>query len=257
MIKPVVITRPYRQAIEFLPRLSQIGRKGVLFPLFEIFPLLDDTELKRKLAQITNYATIIFVSPNAIHSVLPKVNPWPQVVGIGVMGAGSLFSLKEYGLNQENALIYMPKKNGPMDSESLFAAMPISELKGKSVLIIRGEHGRDWLREALQNEGILVEQVASYRREVPVWDLTRAELLCDLLEQPSDWVITSSEGLNNLVEMVVTNMGRTELAKLQRQSIWVPHKRIAEKAKECGFQDITLTGSGDENVLAALQWRVR
>jgi uroporphyrinogen-III synthase len=150
----------------------------------------------------------------------------------------------------------MPKENDPMDSESLFAAMPIPEWKGKSVLIIRGEHGREWLFEQLRNEGILVEQVASYRREAPVLDLGGAELLSSLLGQASDWVITSSEGLKNLVEMVVKQGGKGALAGLQRQSLWVPHARIAEKAKECGFQDITLTGSGDENLLAALQWHV-
>jgi len=46
------------------------------------------------------------------------------------------------------------------------------------------------------------------------------------------------------------------VAKLQHQNIIVPHARIAEVAQDLGFHFITLTASGDENVLVALQSHV-
>jgi uroporphyrinogen-III synthase len=43
------------------------------------------------------------------------------------------------------------------------------------------------------------------------------------------------------------------LTKMQHQRLIVPHVRIAETATTLGFRNITLTGSGDEQLLAALQ----
>jgi uroporphyrinogen-III synthase len=45
------------------------------------------------------------------------------------------------------------------------------------------------------------------------------------------------------------------VAKLQQQHLIVPHARIAETASALGFNAVTLTGSGDERLLAALQSR--
>jgi uroporphyrinogen-III synthase len=45
------------------------------------------------------------------------------------------------------------------------------------------------------------------------------------------------------------------VAKMQQQHIIVPHVRIAESAQKLGFGHITQTGSGDEPLLAALQFR--
>jgi uroporphyrinogen-III synthase len=40
---------------------------------------------------------------------------------------------------------------------------------------------------------------------------------------------------------------------MQHQHLIVPHARIAETARALGFGRVTLTGSGDERLLAALQ----
>jgi uroporphyrinogen-III synthase len=42
---------------------------------------------------------------------------------------------------------------------------------------------------------------------------------------------------------------------MQQQHLIVPHARIAETARALGFARVTLTGSGDERLLAALQSR--
>ena len=45
----------------------------------------------------------------------------------------------------------------------------------------------------------------------------------------------------------------TGLARLQAQHLIVPHARIAETARALGCDRITLTGSGDARLLAAIQ----
>jgi uroporphyrinogen-III synthase len=49
--------------------------------------------------------------------------------------------------------------------------------------------------------------------------------------------------------------GKAGVVKLQQKRLLVPHERIEETARELGFSSVTLTGSGDEALLAALQFR--
>jgi uroporphyrinogen-III synthase len=45
------------------------------------------------------------------------------------------------------------------------------------------------------------------------------------------------------------------VVNLQQKRLLVPHERIEETARELGFSSVTLTGSGDEALLAAFQFR--
>jgi len=45
------------------------------------------------------------------------------------------------------------------------------------------------------------------------------------------------------------------VAKMQQQHVIVPHARIADAARALGLARVTLTGSGDERLIAALQSR--
>jgi uroporphyrinogen-III synthase len=86
-----------------------------------------------------------------------------------------------------------------------------------------------------------------------------------LLAKSCDWVITSSEALRGLMELL-GQLDREDgeggagaparaVVNMQQQHLIVPHARIAQTAKGLGFTRLTLTGSGDERVLAALQSR--
>jgi uroporphyrinogen-III synthase len=55
------------------------------------------------------------------------------------------------------------------------------------------------------------------------------------------------------MQMAEQACGAAGVAKMQQQTIIVPHVRIQETAQMLGFRHITLTGSGDERLLAALQ----
>jgi len=61
-------------------------------------------------------------------------------------------------------------------------------------------------------------------------------------------VVTSSEGLRNLFEMV-GKLGQSWLAKTP---LIVPHARIAETARGLGLTNIVVTEAGDEGILAGL-----
>lgn len=252
-MRKVIITRPLAQAYSFARRVSELGREPVLFPLLEIHPLLDFTALRRTLDNLENYAMVVFVSPNAIDAVFSLIKNWPSNVAIAVMGAGSRNALDGYGRNASNTPIVSPLNLHRTDSQTLLEVLDLEMLRGKKVLIVRGETGREWLAGELQATGIQVDQVAAYRRMGTPLDQTRRMQLTELLTACHDWVITSSEALRILMDMTGQIAEEADIVEIQQQTMIVPHVRIAETAQMLGFQHIILTGSGDDQLLAALQ----
>lgn len=253
--RPVVITRPLAQAQPLAQRVAEIGRQAVVFPLLEILPLGDDSMLQEKIHELGSYAMVAFVSPNAIEAMFRELSGWPPQVAIAVMGEGSKAALARFGLTPSNARIFSPIDPLRTDSQTLLEVLDIDALRGKRILIVRGESGRELLADALRAQGVQVEQVAAYRRAAPVLDEpTRAQLL-RLLDEKADWVITSSEALRILIGLAKEAGGDEAVAKLQQQRMIVPHVRIAETASSLGLINVIQTGSGDEQLLAALQSR--
>lgn len=251
----VIVTRPAAQAGEFAGKLAARGRQAILFPLLEIHALSENAGLDAELARLTGYALVAFVSPNAIDAVFRRLPGWPPGLPVAVMGEGSRAALAAHGVTDRNARIISPGNAERTDSETLLDELDFDDLRGKKVLIVRGDSGRELLADALRRHGVEVVQVAAYRRAAPVFDALREQQLRLLLDRENDWVITSSEALRTLMHWVNSLSPEVGVAKMQRQHLIVPHVRIAETAKNLGFQHITLTASGDESLLVALQSR--
>jgi uroporphyrinogen-III synthase len=261
---PVIITRPLAQAVPLAQRVTALGREAVVFPLLEIQPLTDQAALRAALQDLSRYAMVAFVSPNAIdaafgaafgasHASGIPVSAWPPAVAVAVVGEGSRAALAQHGVIAANASIFSPRDPKRTDSQTLLQALDLDRLRGKEVLIVRGETGRELLADELRSAGVKVTQVAAYRRACPELDEAGRKQLGRLLDRSNDWIVTSSEALRNLVAMAEQLGGSSALMKLQQQRLIVPHVRIAETAEMLGLRNLTLTGSGDEQLLAALQ----
>ncbi|HVL75684.1 MAG TPA: uroporphyrinogen-III synthase [Noviherbaspirillum sp.] len=252
---PVVVTRPAAMAQPLADGLRAAGRDAVVLPLLEIVPIEDATTLRECLARLDTYALVVFVSPSAIDIVLPMIASWPASAAVAVVGEGSRRALARHGVCEDNARIFSPCDPQRSDSETLLQVLDLEALRGRRVLILRGDGGRELLGDALRGAGAQVEQVTAYRRRAPIFNEARRELLQRLLDGGAIWLITSSEALRVLTGWVRDAFGAAGLTKLQAQRLIVPHPRIAETAGALGFSDITQTASGDEHLLAALQSR--
>lgn len=254
----VIITRPAAQAGSLAERIAALGRPVVLLPLLEIHPLPDSAPLIAALAQLPAYAMVAFVSPNAIDAAFAHIAAWPDGVALAVLGEGSRQALAAHGITPACATILSPPATLPSDSEHLLQSLDLECLRGRRVLIVRGESGRELMGAALRAAGVHVTTVAAYRRTVPLLDAARSAQLRDLLRKNNDWIITSSEALRGLLYALAQDdagAAPSAVAKMQQQHLIVPHARIAQTANELGFTRVTLTGSGDAGVLAALQLR--
>lgn len=253
MPDPVVITRPLAQCQALADSVAALGREAVLLPLLDIFPLDDQSALQRTLAGLADYALVAFVSPNAIDAAFAHLRGWPAGVALAVLGDASRACLAGHGIDDGNATIFSPREAARSDSEHLLEALEPAALAGKRVLIVRGDSGRELMADGLRAAGALVDTVAAYRRRVPVLTAPLAATLRSLLARPNDWIITSSEALRGLLGLVAQLDDGASVAKLQQQHLIVPHARIAETAASLGLTRLTLAGSGDACLLAALQ----
>lgn len=257
---PVVITRPLAQAQPLAARVAALGLPVEVLPLLEIAPLADPAPLQAVLANLAQFDLVAFVSPNAIDAAFAYIPQWPAGVAAAVVGEGSRLALAAHGVTEANARIHMPADSAHSDTEHLLDAMDLHALRGARVLIVRGESGRELMGDAFRAAGAEVTVAPAYRRQVPPMTDPLAQRLRALLAGPATWVITSSEALRGLLDLVrqlppQPGSQYDAVAKLQQQDLIVPHARIAETATALGFHHITQTASGDERLLAALQSR--
>lgn len=251
----VVITRPRAQAEPLAARITAMGLQAHVLPLLEIHPLQDDRLLLASLHSLSEYALVAFVSPNAIQAVFSHSFEWPRGVDVAVIGESSRQALVRVARLPTDLRIFSPKDPARTDSETLLEVLDLPALRGRKVLIMRAETGRELLADRLREAGVVVDQVAVYRRHAPRLDAPFISQLKTLLALECDWLITSSEALRYLHQNVLTLGGQEAWAHLCQQRLIVPHQRIADSAQEIGCEHILLTGSGDDALIAALQSR--
>jgi uroporphyrinogen-III synthase len=253
MPRPVVLTRPIAQAEPLASRIRALGREVEVLPLLEISPLPDQAPLRAALAGLAGYRLVAFVSPNAIDAAFAHIAAWPPGLQAAVVGEGSRLALIDKGVPA--GLVASPADPAHSDTEHLLQALDLAALRGARVLIVRGESGRELMADAFRAAGAEVTVLPAYRRAVPPLTEALAARLRALAAGEADWIITSSEALRGLVGLLKELNKLTIVATLQHHHLIVPHARIADTAKGLGFLHVTLTGSGDERVLAALQSR--
>ena len=268
----VVVTRPSGQSAALLALLQGAGFESIEFPLIDIGPVADVAPLRAALGELyapaeLGFALVVFVSPNAIdHAFTALSSAWPSHVAIGVVGPGSVAALARQGVAPPAYTIVSPAADAKVtetptdpryDSEALYAAIEAhfgpDGLKDKRVLIVRGDGGREWLADALSAAGAKVEKVAAYRRIVPEPSMRDWERIHALLAgAPHAWLLTSSEGVRNLEELAREHLTVDETLTLKHAPLVTPHPRIAEAARQAGFDRITVSGAGDERIVQAL-----
>lgn len=255
-MKPVVITRPAAQAQTLALRLTESGCTVRIFPLLDIQPLTDTSELRTTLSRLHDYAMVAFVSPNAIDAVFAHLQVWPPAVAVAVVGEGSRQALARHGVSDDHATIISPRDTQRTDSATLLKELDLPALHGKKVLIVRAATGRELLADQLRAAGVEVEQVVAYQRLVPLLDQARRAQLQSLLAEENDWIITSSEAMRFLKQMVEQTAQGQGWQRMQNKTLILPHPRIAETAQELGFTRTILCGSGDAALFAAIQSRL-
>jgi uroporphyrinogen-III synthase len=245
--RTVVLTRPAGQAAGLAGEVEARGGQALNFPVIEIAPPADTTELAAASARLEDYDLAFFVSRNAVEQALSFIlarRQWPAAVRVATVGKGSQRCLEGYGFEQ----VIAPREG--FDSEAVLAlpAFQPGSMNGAQVLIFRGDGGRELLGDTLRLRGARVDYVACYTRRIPAID---RELLLEPARRGGVdvLVLTSSEGVDNLLHMLAPQGAGV----MRSIPLLASHPRIAQRARDAGFATVLLAEPGDAGILAGLE----
>ena len=230
--KGIVVTRPRELARGLAAAIESAGGRAIVFPTIEI----EDAPPPAALGRLDAYDLAVFVSPTAVQKVLARVEEWPERLPAAAIGAGSKRELERFGVRG----VLAPDEGA--DSEALLNLPELQRVRGKRVVIFRGGAGRPLLGDALAARGAQVEYAECYRRVLPKAD---PALLLAQWPQVDAVTVSSSEGLDNFVTLVGAS---TVIAK----PLFVPHERVAARAREHGAREVIVAGASDAAVLERL-----
>jgi len=232
----VMVTRPAGQSAGLIELLREADMQPVELPLLELVALPPPALEAR--AQALDTDLVVAVSPSAVgfgRDWWPGA--WPPACGVAGVGSGTARAWRAAGA----AAVIEPQGDG--DSEALLAHPALQAVAGRTVLILRGEGGRDLLGPALRARGAEVIEWLCYRRRAPA-DL--AARLTSVLQTPVDaWTVTSSEALAHLDAAWPAGQPRSAM-------VFAPHPRIAAAARAAGWATVATEG-GDAGLMAALR----
>ncbi len=248
--KRVLVTRPEGQESGLVAALEARGFYVCHQPLLALEAVdAPDGAERSRILDLDRYQHVIFISSNAVRFGMPWLEAfWPQwPVGLNwyAVGDSTARALANWGVEA-----LTPGAN--MTSEGLLQLPSLQSVHHERVLIVKGRGGRELLREALQQRGASVDQLACYRR-LPV-QLEEGELAARLADWQIDVIaLSSGQGLDSLLALI----SREETSKLGRIALLVPSRRVAEQARAVGFERLLVAENAtDDAILRALeQWQ--
>tara|TARA_B100000795_G_scaffold108551_1_gene80149 strand:- start:41 stop:808 length:768 start_codon:yes stop_codon:yes gene_type:complete len=163
----LISTRPYEKNMVLLKELKGTNISLLNYPLTKIEPLKDYAKFDSLLNNLKNYQHIIFISTNAVHFFVERfkslVIKLPDHIIFSSIGPTTQKALE----NEFNINVYCPEKT--YDSKHLIKNKIFNNIQNKKVLIIRGEGGREVLKDMLEKKGSEVHYGECYiRNYVPI-----------------------------------------------------------------------------------------
>lgn len=243
----VLVTRAEDQAGELVRAIESAGGQAIRFPVLTISGH-DAALLASEFAALPAPDLIIFVSPNAVRFGVAATRM--STARVAAVGPATARALQDAGVKVD----IVPAAG--FDSEHLLAHPDLQIMSGRSVVIVRGERGRELLGNALRARGAVVNYLSAYRRapnRPPAATIARLD---------DDWrngrvdcvTVMSVETLENLLAALPP----ASLALLGKTPLVAPGDRVIQTACELvpGIPAITAPGPTAADMLNALiEWR--
>jgi uroporphyrinogen-III synthase len=238
----VLVTRPQPQADELLTLLSAQGIDAYHLPLFDYVAATNTTALTAQIQALdANNSLAIFVSAAAVtfaQSLLP-LSQWP-VQHIVAVGNKTAQALQQLGVACET-----PKQQC---SEGILQLPSLQQVQQKTVVIVRGDGGREIIAEQLSAKGAIIRYIECYQRQ---W---REYQINELNTQLKNWQINGIVSTSNaLLIRLVSLLKKAELTEQRywfEQCQWfVISERMLAQAKQLGIQRVVNVGTANNHQL--------
>ena len=229
----LLVTRPLGQASAWLEAFQSEGWQALHFPTLAIIPTNLSPKNKSLVLALDQYKGVICISANAAHIGLELLSDywpqWPVQQNWYAVGPATAEAMVDWQIR--------PKMPTQHDSEGLLGLGSLKAVSGERILILKGEGGRETLKQVLSERGAKVDELALYRRAIPETDI---EPLVQWLGQDSDYVkvitVTSGDALKHLL-----HMAEPFKAQLLGLPLLVVSERLKTYALSLGFQQVLLS----------------
>jgi len=244
----IMITRPAHQAGPLAQGIKAAGGEAFLFPTLNIIPAELSQKNIEQIKHINQFDIIIFISPNAVEhglNLIKSQRELPESILLATIGQGSAKAVYEHIGKQPNIV---PKEN--FNSEGLLATSAMQNVANKRILIIRGNSGREHLKQTLEQRGAVVEYLNVYQRVKPATNTSDLEQYLQN-NQIAAIVITSATSLKNLMDLTPANV----TPQLLQTPLLLINQRLIDIAKEVGFNNnlYVATEASDKAIIESLK----
>lgn len=254
-MKPrIIVTRPGDAGRRLHARLQQAGRDAVWWPAFDIGPAPDVEHARRLLDRLADFDLAILVSPAAARATAGlRGLPWPPGTAIGAVGAATAAAVVENLRPSADVPLIAPATSDASGSEAFMAEWQRQGRSARRVLILRAQHGREWLAQRFADSGSDVETLAVYSRAACELDEAARRWLEDAVgaAAPVATLFSSSEAITALDRSVADVAGAREW--LRRGAAVATHARIAGQLLAAGYSRVPTCAADDAAVLAQLE----
>jgi len=248
----VIVTRPAREAAQWVQTLQTHGIHACALPLIGIVPLTTPA-LDTARAQWQHYQAVMFVSAQAVCHFFDNA---PRLTHgntrLWAPGPGTVTALLRRGFPAH--CIDSPPANAlQFDSEALWRVVAGQIHPGARVLIVRGSDsppipqgtGRRWLAQRLMQAGAAVDCVAAYQRYAPQFTPEQYAQASQAATDGSLWLFSSAQAITHLQAALPQQ-------SWQQARALTTHPRIAQAAHAAGFGNVRICRPALAEVLAAL-----
>lgn len=188
----VLNTRPHGQHLALSRAIHDAGGEAIPLPVLAIEPT-GNTWLNH-LPPLEDINHVIFISANAIDYFFEAIHhrheSWPDSIETTVIGKASARALSAWNIRVD----HLPSV---ADSDHLTQLDFLQDLKNQTVLLIKGEGGRNIIANQLKSRGGNVITLDVYRRVLPkipkehvesLWQEDRVDII----------LLTSQQAIHNL-----------------------------------------------------------
>lgn len=227
----VVNTRPRDQGLSLSKAIIDAGGIAIDFPTLAIEPI-PDTWLAT-LPPLEDIEQAIFISSNAIHYFFKALAQhqliWPITIKNYVIGNASAETLEKYGIRVDGIPTIA-------DSEHLLQLNSLQQIKNQTILLIKGEGGRETIAETLNERGANLISIMTYRR---ILSQINPQFIHSLWHDDKVDIIlfTSQQAMLNMFTIV----GEEAHDWLCQVPCLVISERIAQVAVTLGIQTIIVS----------------
>jgi uroporphyrinogen-III synthase len=240
----IINTRPQARAKGLSDALQNHDATVLALPLLEVEAIPINPIAKQHLLDLDRYDMVFVVSPTAAELGLKALADywpqWPVDVAWLAVGDSTAQVLNSYLINP-----IVPQQE---TSEGLLQLPQLQQLQqGQRLLVLRGEGGRNLVRDTMQAQGVQVDYVDLYRRQLPDASVQRWQ---EIQHQSIDIVIiTSGETLTQWINIA----GQ----QAQKIPILVISSRLASLATQKGIKTVLTSASIKpiDIILTLYQWQ--